>query len=235
MPIEPTHFPSRDTAVDQMVAIISAGLKEAINLRGKASLMLSGGSTPGPVYKALSDVDLDWSKVTVGLVDDRYVHDTDSRSNAKLVRETLLQGKAAAATFLPMVGDGVDPFEHAIPASEVYNQALPIDISVMGLGPDGHTASWFPEARGVEEAMDPAFAQSVAGIDASNSQVAGDTPLRITLTASALNTSRLSLLLMFGADKVGVYRNAVIDQTEILPITHYANMMGDRMMVLVAD
>lgn len=136
MPIEPTHFPSRDAAIDQMVAIISAGLKEAINLRGKASLMLSGGSTPGPVYKALSDVDLDWSKVTVGLVDDRYVHDTDSRSNAKLVRETLLQGRAAAATFLPMVGDGVDPFEHAIPASELYNQALPIDISVMGLGQD---------------------------------------------------------------------------------------------------
>jgi len=210
---------------------IEAALRDGLARRGAASLMLSGGSTPGPAYARLSGADLDWPHVTVGLVDERWVGAQDTRSNARLVTETLLQGKAAQAQFLPMVTGAMTPMEAEDDVASLYGPPLEAcDMVVLGMGSDGHTASWFPGAKGLGRAMDPQSALLVAGLDASNAPVAGDCPLRMTLTAFALSQARHIVLLVAGEEK-----RAVLDAREqALPVHHAIDLLSDKLEILWA-
>jgi 6-phosphogluconolactonase len=210
---------------------IEASLREGLAARGRASLMLSGGSTPGPAYARLSGAALDWPAVTVGLVDERWVGPEDPRANARLVRETLLQGNASQAQFLPMVSDAMTPMAAEDAVAARYGPALEAcDMAVLGMGGDGHTASWFPEAKGLGRAMDPRSALLVAGLDASDAPVAGDCPLRMTLTAFALAKASQVLLLVTGDEK-----RAVLDACErALPVHHAIDLLSDKLEILWA-
>ena len=116
--------------------------------------MVSGGSTPKPLFEALRKTDLDWSKVTVTLADERWVPESDGDSNAAFVKNTLLQEKASAANFISLFVDGATPEEGV---SQVHTRlqaiAQPFTVLVLGMGGDGHTASLFPDAPGTAEAM----------------------------------------------------------------------------------
>jgi len=107
MPTE-HHFTDRAEAAADIAARIAATLEQAIATRGVATLALSGGRSPRPVLESLSASLSDWSKVIVTLVDERWVDPTDPDSNEKLVRDTLLQGPAAAARFVPMTNAAAD-------------------------------------------------------------------------------------------------------------------------------
>jgi len=181
---------------EALAEAISKRLVDAINTQGEASLVVSGGSTPKPLFEALRKTDLDWSKVTVTLADERWVPESDGDSNAAFVKNTLLQEKASAANFISLFVDGATPEEGV---SQVHTRlqaiAQPFTVLVLGMGGDGHTASLFPDAPGTAEAM--------VETDSLVSIVKPTTvpQARITLTLPALMNTPCQLLHITGAEK----------------------------------
>lgn len=164
-------------------------LGEGIAARGRASLVATGGRSPGAVYDALSRLELDWRRVSVTLSDERCVAPEALEANARLVRERLLTGKAAAARFLPL---------WPAPEEGAIRTLLPFDAVLLGMGEDGHIASLIPGDPGLAAAMDPESARFLARVPAG----LGSPPLpRITLTFAALTNARAIFLLIAGEAK----------------------------------
>lgn len=189
--------------------MIAHRLREALSARGKASLMVSGGSSPKAVYEKLSESDLDWASVTVGLVDERWVKAGQAGSNETFIRNALLQNNAKAATFIPMKTDD-DTAEAGAQAVDMTlaQSALPIDICVMGMGTDGHTASWFPNSDGLDFALSADSGRLVSVVRADGCAGAGEFPLRLTLTLPAVLSAETILLYIPGAAKRAVFTAA---------------------------
>jgi 6-phosphogluconolactonase len=178
-------------------------LRQALKERGQALLAVSGGTSPKGFFARLAQETLDWAKVRITLVDERWVPDSDERSNARLVQSTLLQHAARAATFVPLYSATATPEEGlAATAARIEALALPFDAVVLGMGDDGHTASFFPGGDHLAQALDP---QGKARVLTMRAPGVGES--RITLGLSTLlNTHSLYLLIM-GEKK----RNMVAD------------------------
>jgi len=171
-------------------------LTDAINTQGSASLVVSGGSTPKPLFEALRVRDLPWSKVSITLADERWVPESDADSNAAFVKSTLLQDKAAAAKFISLYIDGASPEEGVGQVhTNLQGLAQPITVLVLGMGGDGHTASLFPDAPGTERAM--VETESLVSIVKPTTVPQA----RITLTLPALMNASCQLLHITGAQK----------------------------------
>lgn len=185
-------------------ASIAGKLREAIDARGEALIAVSGGSTPKRLFEALSNEALDWSRVTVTLVDERWVPDTDERSNARLVESLLLQRKAADAEFVPLYVEAATP-EAGIGEvrATVAGLKQPFDVIVLGMGPDGHTASFFPGGDRLSEALDTSNTALVLPMRAPG---AGEP--RITFTLPVLLKARTLYLHIQGNDKRDVLAEA---------------------------
>jgi 6-phosphogluconolactonase len=192
---------------DKVAGVLSA----AIAARGKATLAVSGGSTPKAFFKALSGCPVDWSNVTVTLVDERYVPADDPRSNHKLVRENLLTGKAAAATFMPLYHEAANAAEGAVVASAETASVIerPFDAAILGMGTDGHTASFFPGGDNLATAL---AADTPRGVIAMQAEGAGEP--RVTFTFSALQDAELLVLHIEGDGKMTVLKKAEEDGAE---------------------
>lgn len=136
---------------------VAERLREGVAARGQATLVVSGGSTPVPFFQALREADLDWSRVTVTLADERAVPATHVDSNERLVRTHLLRGRAAQAHWLSCFAAGarLDQLEAACDALQARLSALnwPVDVVVLGMGADGHTASLFPRSAELLKAL----------------------------------------------------------------------------------
>jgi 6-phosphogluconolactonase len=176
---------------------IAARLRSALAERGRAVLAVSGGSTPKDFFARLSRETLDWANVQVTLVDERWVPDTDARSNAQLVKSLLLQHAASAAQFVPLYTGAATP-EEGLAAASAHIDALPLpfDAVVLGMGDDGHTASFFPGGDHLVEALDLEGHARVLPMRAPN---AGEP--RITLTLPTLLETRSLYLLVAGEKK----------------------------------
>lgn len=149
-----TEFEHNADLVPVLAAKIAAALAAAVHARGRAALAVSGGSTPRTLFDALSVLDIPWSRVTITLVDERWVAETDPDSNALLVRRHLLQHLAARARFVGLKTDAGDPFLACFDiGARLRTKVLPLDVVVLGMGEDGHTASFFPAAEGLEMAL----------------------------------------------------------------------------------
>ena len=212
MPTE-HHFTDSALAAADLAARIATVLEQAIATRGVATLALSGGRSPRPVLESLSASLSDWSKVIVTLVDERWVDPTDADSNEKLVRDTLLQGPAAAARFVPMKNAAADAYLGQ-PAAEADFAALPwpLDIILLGMGDDGHTASLFPEAKELDEGLSSTALTIAVTPPAAPHQ-------RLSLTAHAILSSRHIFLQISGAAKKAIYDRALAGgPVEELPI-----------------
>ena len=177
-----------------LASVIAAELRAALTL-GRATLSVSGGTTPGPVFDALADTALDWSRVAVLLNDERWVGIASPRSNTRLLHERLLVGKAAAATLLPLYAEAPQPEDKLAALAQAIARHLPITVLLLGMGADMHTASLFPGADKLAEALAP----DAPVLMALRAEAAGEP--RITLSARVLTASKHIHVLITGPDK----------------------------------
>lgn len=174
---------------------VAADLNRALAAKGRATLAVPGGSTPGPFLTALAAEDIDWPRVAVCPTDERWAPPDHERSNERMIRRTLLEN-GASPTFLPFWREGLTPEEAAPAVAEAFAPHLPLDVCVTGMGADMHTASLFPGGEGLEAAMDPDGQAVIAPITAP-----GAPEPRITLTAARLTEAARVYLLITGAEK----------------------------------
>jgi 6-phosphogluconolactonase len=197
-------YPNADTLALELAAEIAAELARAIALRGLASLVVSGGRSPVKLFEQLRKQALDWSRVCVALADERWVDPTDSGSNERLVREVLLTEGAAAARFAGLKNAAPSPDLGAVSAWETFARVpRPFDVTVLGMGDDGHTASLFPRSPNLHSALDSAAAAGCVGMWAPAAPQA-----RLSLNLSALLQSRRIVILLIGEDKKGTFTAA---------------------------
>ncbi len=190
-------------------------LQKAVDERRAALLIVSGGSTPKRYFTQLAQRDIDWARVCITLADERCVADDNPRSNARMLRETLLTGRAASAQFVPLADSRLPPEQELATASaRVARLPLPADLVVLGMGDDGHTASWFPDGDNLVDAIDPASRDLVLPMRAP-----GAPERRLTLTARVILRARALALHIEGQAKLAVLASALRDgPLEAMPI-----------------
>jgi len=199
------EYPSRAAMATRLASLIATRLKECIEAKGIARLALPGGTTPEPMLTALGALPLDWDSVVVTLTDERWVSASSDRSNQRLLAGSLFQGFAASATFVPLYSGAQEP-ELGLDAvcRGLELRALPLDLAVLGMGADMHTASLFPGALGLKRALSTDAPAAIA------ITVPGAEEPRITLSAAILNRAERHILIQ-GRDK----REALERATEI--------------------
>lgn len=188
-------YPDREMLMLGLADRLAGQLADIVRRAGRATFSVPGGTTPGPVFDVLSDVDLDWARVAVVLNDERWLPEDHPRSNTRLVRERLLTGKAAAATLIPLHADTATPEDALATLAAGLAPHLPLSVLLLGMGEDMHTASLFPGADRLAEALaadaPPLLPMRAAG--------AGEP--RVTLTAPVLQGAMHSHLLIVGEAK----------------------------------
>jgi 6-phosphogluconolactonase len=191
-------YPSTAALADAAAEDVGRRLAEGCRTRGRATLVATGGRSPGPVYDRLRRAPVDWARVVVTLSDERCVAPDAPESNARLLRERLFDGAAAKAAFVALWGDGLDPLAAARGVEAAIRAMTPFDAMLLGMGEDGHIASLIPGMPGLAQAMDPQASRLVAVAPAGW----GSPPLaRVTLTLAALLQAQAILLLVAGDAK----------------------------------
>lgn len=215
MTIDRRSFADKTSLAKELAASVADRIRAALAERGAASIAVSGGSTPGKFFQALGKTkDIDWSKVVVTLVDERWVDETSDRSNALLVNEKMLQGPAATARFFPLYSGGTEPDAAQVARTNALLADLPKPFAavILGMGSDGHTASFFPGGDTLAEALradGPTLAIRAPG--------AGEP--RITFTLPRLLETDGLYLHIEGEEKAAVLDTALGDgPVEDMPI-----------------
>ena len=205
MALVTNDFATPAELADAFAGRILGILQHAIVEKGSATLVVSGGRTPQPLFAKLAEADIDWSKVTITLADDRWVPVTDDASNDKLVREHLLVKKAAAATFITLKHDFVDAAD-AVPACEaaLADITLPFDVLILGMGEDGHTASLFPCSEQIAAGLDLNSQKKYIAVQPTTAP-----HQRMSLTLPALLASKNIFLHLTGQSKKDVVLDAL--------------------------
>ena len=191
-------FKNSKELVEELATRIIHDLQKAIDVKQSALLAVSGGSTPKELFKKLSQMNLPWHKVTVTLVDERWVETYDNDSNEKLIRETLLQNKATAAKFIPLKNVVVHHKDACLVTNNRFKKINQLDVVVLGMGNDGHTASFFPNAEELDNTLETKEKCSPTTANAEPFE-------RMTLTRSFLLTAKSLLLHIEGEVKKTVF------------------------------
>ena len=147
------EYPDAEILMMDLADTLASELENALLTHDQVSFAVPGGTTPGPIFDNLCAVDLDWSRVNILLTDERWVPETSERSNTRLLRERLLTGRAAAARLVPLYADAPAPEEKIEELSAALAPLLPISVMLLGMGADMHTASIFPGADRLDDAL----------------------------------------------------------------------------------
>ncbi|MCW8832699.1 MAG: 6-phosphogluconolactonase [Colwellia sp.] len=200
-------FDSREQLDSALAEEVSSILQSAIALTGKASIAVSGGSTPKGFFKALSEKDLDWKKITITLADERWVDINSNDSNTRLVHENLLQNKASAAKFFHLKQGERLCDETLVDLNLAANNALlPLDVLILGMGEDGHTASLFPCSEEINQGLATENKDALMKVQPKTAP-----HQRITFTFSSLSQSKNTFLHISGNSKKQVLDKALSD------------------------
>lgn len=200
-------FATADELYPALAEAVAARLKAAIDARSFSSIAACGGTTPAPLYELLASSNIKWNKVTLTLTDERWVPPESERSNERFLRAHLLKGPAANLSFVPLkTNDGRAGYAEAKVQARIARIRRPFDVTVLGMGADGHTASLIPGGNGLAAALDvgsPALAKAIippaeSGLDE-----------RMTLTLRALLDSRAIYVLIRGDEKRETYARAL--------------------------
>jgi len=200
------RFSTLDEMIDRLAVDITRRLTEGVEARGVASLVVPGGSTPGRLFDALATQDAPWDKVQVTGTDERWLPHSHPDTHETLVRTRLLKGRAAQATYVSLKTASPTPAgaEPAVEA-EISRMPRPFDVTLIGMGDDGHFASLFPQASGLDGALDPQSPLLVASFHVPH---AAGSPDRISMSLSALLDSRFLGILITGASKLATLERA---------------------------
>ena len=198
-------FETKVDLVETFSQTIIQNLQDAIDKKGSATLIVSGGSTPKLLFEKLRTLELDWEKVTVGLCDERWVSPEHEDSNEKFVKTYLLQDEAKKAKFVGLYIDGLDAVEAQSECSLMVEKNLkPFDVVILGMGTDAHTASLFPNNPKLEFGFDLENQESCIAIDPQNAL-----HMRMSLTRSAILSANYLYLHFEGEAKFSVYEKAM--------------------------
>jgi 6-phosphogluconolactonase len=190
-----TAYPDRELMMLSLADRIAGELGDFLRRDRKASLCVPGGTTPGPIFDILSGVYLEWARVAVFLNDERWVPEDSPRSNTGLLRERLLTGRAAAARLVPLYAPADLPEDRLEALTEGLVPHLPISVLLLGMGTDMHTASLFPGA----DRLDEALSEAAPPLLVLRAEGAGEP--RITLTAPVLKAAMNIHIVITGTEK----------------------------------
>ncbi|WP_226553588.1 6-phosphogluconolactonase [Celeribacter naphthalenivorans] len=189
------EYPDLDVMLLDLANKIAGELRMALEAQERVSFCVPGGTTPGPVFDTLSAVSLDWDRVDVLLNDERWVPESSERSNTALLKRRLLVGKAADAHLVPLYRDVPTPEEGLDALMPAIEAVLPLNVLLLGMGADMHTASLFPGADQLELGLSDEAPTLLA------MRAPGAPEPRITLSAKALKSAISTHILITGAEK----------------------------------
>ena len=204
MPTQLHSYTDGDQLADELSRAIAEGLQNAIRKNTLASLAVSGGTTPLAMFQMLSKINIPWQQVRVTLVDERWLNDTHPDANARLVKAHLLQNKAAAAQWFSLKTEHEHPTAAIDDLNHRLSPLLPFDVVILGMGADGHTASFFPDAKALQQALSPAENQLCAAIESPTANYP-----RITIVLPLILQARQVFLHIIGEKKRAVLDSAM--------------------------
>ena len=209
-------YKTSETLMQSLASTVEVELNNAIKNRGLATFVIPGGTTPKPFFNIIRDSDIEWEKITIFPTDERWVSMENSRSNARLIQRELLTGRASKANFVTLYKKNKTLDRGASLLAENISNYLPIDVLVLGMGVDMHTASLFPGSPGL------ALAQSM-----NAAEVVPVTPLdnslepRVTLSARVLEKAVNTHVLIIGLEKKNAVKEAEKREPSSAPISQF--------------
>ncbi|WP_219095462.1 6-phosphogluconolactonase [Pseudomonas sp. UMAB-40] len=208
------EFKSPVLLADGLALNVAKQLSDAIDARGTATLVVSGGRSPVAFFQNLAKQKLDWSKVVVTLADERWVPVEHADSNAGLLKRYLLQGPAAKAQFLSLYSATANLELAAEQADRLLAELPPIDVLILGMGDDGHTASLFPNSPNLIDAL------KVDGTRRCYPMLAPTVPhQRLTMSRALLASAKTTVLSISGQSKLTTLSAALAgDDVAAMPI-----------------
>ncbi len=210
--MELIKYPDAEMMMMDLANVLAGELEQALITHDQVSFAVPGGTTPGPIFDVMSAAaHIDWSRVNVMLTDERWVPETSDRSNTRLLKSRLLVNAAAAATYVPLYGDADTPEEKLPELAANMAEKLPVTVMLLGMGADMHTASIFPGADKLNEAL--------TGDDLLVAMRAPGAPEpRITLSAKVLNGAMNRHIVIKGQDKLDALKKAQTLSPEEAPV-----------------
>ena len=214
---EPQSFRTRDDWAQACADRLTDALASASALGRRAVFAGSGGSTPAPIYARLKDANLDWSRLVVTLIDERYVPETSPDSNARLLKQTLLTGSAAKAAFVPLYTSAVTVDRAAAEATKALRPHGRLDAVLLGMGEDGHICSMFPGSPTLKTLLSPTLPPTVLGVPHGRDGAAPSLE-RLSINLSYLVQARRVVLALTGAAKRAVFEREAAGDPRVQPI-----------------
>ncbi|WP_299980424.1 6-phosphogluconolactonase [uncultured Pseudoteredinibacter sp.] len=204
-------FKSREEMQAAVQTLVMLSINTAQQERGAALLALSGGSSPQVLYESLAQQNLDWKNIHIALVDERWVDPAHSASNEGFLKRCFAHLNCADVDIVGLKNQADSVVEGLAESEERYRSfESAFDFALLGMGIDGHTASWFPHAEGLTDALsDDADSQNLlCAVQAKQSDVTGPYTERITLTKRAVLNAKTVVLMISGQEKFDVYQKA---------------------------
>jgi 6-phosphogluconolactonase len=204
-------FEYEDEQINNLINNLTIIINRILQSKNKVVLAVSGGKSPIKLFKSLSTRNLDWSKIVITLVDERIVDIADKNSNQALVKNYLLVNNAKNAEFIGLVNLNLTIPQMLIQAEHIPN----IDIAILGMGEDGHTASIFPDCAELETALDDKYMYKYIVTTPANNPF-----IRIGLSLQAIKQIPYKFIAIIGNNKINVLEKSLNEKNIAHPISY---------------